>query len=207
MATKGAFIGGVHRITVRLDGHWDLIAGAFSSDPERAAQSAAELGIAAQRSYDSFAAMAKAEAARPDGIDAVARAALVVRPGVAMVSFAGGHVTGRAIAKVARLKPMSMDLGGNAPVIVIHDADLARAVPDCGLGAFWAAGQNCIGVQRIFRQDIVFASFKDAFLAQTAMLTVGDPFDPATDMGPMISEAAARRIEARVEDAIAHGAS
>ena len=69
---KGAFIGGVHRIAARLDGHWDLVAGAFSSDPERAAQSAAELGIAAQRSYDSFAAMAKAEAARPDGIDAVA---------------------------------------------------------------------------------------------------------------------------------------
>lgn len=69
---NGAFIGGVHRIAARLDGDWDLVAGAFSSDLERAAQSAAELGIAAQRSFDSFAAMAKAEAPRPDGIDAVA---------------------------------------------------------------------------------------------------------------------------------------
>ena len=69
---KGAFIGGVHRIAARLDGHWDLVAGAFSSDPERAAQSAADLGIAEERSYGSFAAMAEAEAARPDGIDAVA---------------------------------------------------------------------------------------------------------------------------------------
>lgn len=69
---KGAFIGGVHRIAARLDGHWDLVAGAFSSDPDRAAQSAADLGIAAERSYDSFAAMAQAEASRPDGIDAVA---------------------------------------------------------------------------------------------------------------------------------------
>ena len=68
----GAFIGGVHRIAARLDGHWDLVAGAFSSDPERAAQSAADLGIAATRSYASWAAMAEAEAARPDGIDAVA---------------------------------------------------------------------------------------------------------------------------------------
>ena len=68
----GAFIGGVHRIAARLDGHWDLVAGAFSSDPARAAQSAADLGVAAERSYDSWAAMAKAEAARPDGIDAVA---------------------------------------------------------------------------------------------------------------------------------------
>lgn len=68
----GAFIGGVHRIAARLDGHWDLVAGAFSSDPERAAQSAADLGISAERSYDSWATMALAEAARPDGIDAVA---------------------------------------------------------------------------------------------------------------------------------------
>lgn len=69
---KGAFIGGVHRIAARLDGHWDLVAGAFSSDPERAAASAADMGIVAERSYGSFAEMAKAEAARPDGIDAVA---------------------------------------------------------------------------------------------------------------------------------------
>lgn len=68
----GAFIGGVHRIAARLDGHWDLVAGAFSSDPERAAASAVDLGIAAERSYSSFADMAEAEAARPDGIDAVA---------------------------------------------------------------------------------------------------------------------------------------
>lgn len=69
---RGAFIGGVHRMAARLDGHWELVAGAFSSNPDRAAASAADLGIAAERSYDSFAAMAKAEAARPDGIDAVA---------------------------------------------------------------------------------------------------------------------------------------
>ena len=69
---KGAFIGGMHRIAARLDGHWDLVAGAFSSDPERAGQSATDLGVAAERSYDSWAAMAKADAARSDGIDAVA---------------------------------------------------------------------------------------------------------------------------------------
>lgn len=69
---KGAFIGGVHRIAARLDGHWDLVAGAFSSDPARAAESAADLGIVAERSYDSWAAMAAAESARDDGIDAVA---------------------------------------------------------------------------------------------------------------------------------------
>ena len=69
---EGAFIGGVHRIAARIDGQWDLVAGALSSDPVRAHASAATLGIAPDRSYDSFAQMAQAEAARDDGIDAVA---------------------------------------------------------------------------------------------------------------------------------------
>lgn len=69
---QGAFIGGVHRIAARIDGQWDLVAGALSSDPERASASAADLGIAPDRSYADFAEMARAEAARDDGIDAVA---------------------------------------------------------------------------------------------------------------------------------------
>ena len=69
---QGAFIGAVHRIAARLDDHYDLVAGALSSDPARATASAAELGLAPDRSYGSYAEMAKAEAARPDGIEAVA---------------------------------------------------------------------------------------------------------------------------------------
>ena len=69
---QGAFIGAVHRIAARLDGKWDLVAGAFSSDPLRAATSAADLGITPDRAYADYAGMARAEALRPDGIDAVA---------------------------------------------------------------------------------------------------------------------------------------
>ena len=69
---QGAFIGGVHRIASRIDGEFQLVAGALSSDPKRAAASAVELGIDADRSYASFAAMAKSEEKRPDGIEAVA---------------------------------------------------------------------------------------------------------------------------------------
>ena len=69
---QGAFIGGVHRIAARLDGQWELVAGALSSDPDRAAASAAELGLSPDRSYADFNSMAQAEAAREDGIDAVA---------------------------------------------------------------------------------------------------------------------------------------
>lgn len=69
---QGAFIGGVHRIAARLDGEFQLVAGALSSDPERAIASGRELGLDAERCYASFAEMAKAEAARADGIEAVA---------------------------------------------------------------------------------------------------------------------------------------
>lgn len=69
---QGAFIGGVHRIAARIDGQWELVAGALSSDPERARASAAELGITSDRAYTDFNDMARAEAARDDGIDAVA---------------------------------------------------------------------------------------------------------------------------------------
>lgn len=68
---QGAFIGAVHRIAARLDGQFELVAGALSSDPDRALNSAQELGLAKERSYASFAEMAKSEAARPDGIEAV----------------------------------------------------------------------------------------------------------------------------------------
>ncbi|MBE3637995.1 Gfo/Idh/MocA family protein [Mangrovicoccus algicola] len=69
---QGALIGGIHRIAARIDGQWDLVAGALSSDPDRARASAAEIGLDPARSYAEFAEMARAEAGRPDGIDAVA---------------------------------------------------------------------------------------------------------------------------------------
>ncbi len=91
---QGAFIGGVHRIAARIDGKWDLVAGALSSDPTRAAASAEELGIASDRSYTSFEEMARAEAARADGIDAVAIVTpnhLHAAPAIAFLN-AGIHV-------------------------------------------------------------------------------------------------------------------
>ncbi len=133
-------------------------------------------------------------------------AALVARPEIAMVSFTGGHVTGAAIVRTAGLKRIAMDLGGNAPVIVLPDADLDRAVPDCVSGAFWAAGQNCIGVQRIFCHATLFDQFCKEFVVLPAAMKVGDALDPATDMGPMVSDAAAKRIETWVDEAIGQGA-
>jgi acyl-CoA reductase-like NAD-dependent aldehyde dehydrogenase len=133
-------------------------------------------------------------------------AVVVAAPEVRMVSFTGGFRTGEAIARSAGLKKLAMDLGGNAPVVVLADADLDAAVEASVSGAFWAAGQNCIGTQRILVEREVYAAFRDAFVERTRRLRVGDPADGRTDVGPMISERAAAAAEATVAAALAEGA-
>lgn len=139
--------------------------------------------------------------------DADIAAAIVAAPDVRMVSFTGGFTTGEAIARTAGLKKLAMDLGGNAPVIVLDDADLDAAVTSCVSGAFWAAGQNCIGTQRILIAHQVYERFRDAFIAHTQQLRVGDPLHETTDVGPMITFAAAHATRAKVDAAIAQGAT
>ncbi|MBB4196020.1 glyceraldehyde-3-phosphate dehydrogenase (NADP+) [Rhizobium aethiopicum] len=133
--------------------------------------------------------------------------ALVSAKDVRMVSFTGGFVTGEAIARSAGIKKLAMDLGGNAPVIVMENSDVQAAVEDCVSGAFWAAGQNCIGTQRILVQRSVYERFKTDFVARTARMKTGDPMNSETDMGPMISERAVNHAAAMVERAIAAGAT
>jgi acyl-CoA reductase-like NAD-dependent aldehyde dehydrogenase len=123
-----------------------------------------------------------------------------------MVSFTGGYRTAEAIARTAGLKKLAMDLGGNGAVIVLDDCDPEHAVDACVSGAFWAAGQNCIGVQRIFVQRELYDAFKASFISRTAALTVGDPMDEGTDVGPMIDEDEARRIQGWVDEAVERGA-
>ncbi len=133
--------------------------------------------------------------------------ALVSARDVRMVSFTGGFATGEAITRSAGLKKMAMELGGNAPVIVMADCDFDKAVEGCVSGAFWAAGQNCIGAQRILVQSEIYERFRNAFVAATEKLKAGDPSREDTDVGPMISKQAAQRTEAAVDDAIATGAT
>ncbi|MGO4585462.1 aldehyde dehydrogenase family protein [Arthrobacter sp. 2RAF6] len=125
---------------------------------------------------------------------------------VRMVSFTGGFSTGESIARTAGLKKLSMDLGGNAPVIIMSDADIGDAVESCVSGAFWAAGQNCVGVQRILVATPLYADFRQRFLEATARLVTGDPSDERTDVGPMISPAALRELQAKLDEAIHDGA-
>lgn len=131
---------------------------------------------------------------------------LVTDPRVRMISFTGGTEVGEAIVRRAGLKRIGMELGSNCPVLVMDDADLAAAVAACVSGAFWAAGQNCLHVQRLLVHEAVYERFRDDFVVAAAAYRVGDKLDETTDMGPLISVAAAERVEARVREAIAAGA-
>ena len=131
---------------------------------------------------------------------------LVAHPDVAMVSFTGGAPTGERIAVAAGAKRLAMELGANSPVIVAADADLAKAAAACASGAFSAAGQNCIGVQRIYVHAACYDDFRAAFVAATAALIVGDPASADTEIGPMIGAAEAARLEQRIAEAQSHGA-
>ncbi|SCK27295.1 Acyl-CoA reductase [Vogesella sp. LIG4] len=132
---------------------------------------------------------------------------LVRERAIRMVSFTGGPLSGEAITRAAGLKKIAMDLGGNAPVLVMADCDLKEAAEACVSGAFWAAGQNCIGTQRILIARPVYAAFTRYLVELTEAMKVGDPLEDSTDMGPMINTDQAHRIEGWVEEAISQGST
>ncbi|MEY9335527.1 acyl-CoA reductase-like NAD-dependent aldehyde dehydrogenase [Pseudomonas protegens] len=132
--------------------------------------------------------------------------ALVEAREVRMVSFTGGFVIGEQIARSAGLKKLAMDLGGNAPVIVMTDCDLAATVESCVSGAFWAAGQNCIGTQRLLVQASIYEAFREAFVRLAREQVSGDPLASSTDIGPMISLQAAQNAQKVVDEALQQGA-
>jgi glyceraldehyde-3-phosphate dehydrogenase (NADP+) len=131
---------------------------------------------------------------------------LVADERVRMVSFTGGLEAGRRVARHAGLKKIGMELGSNSPVIVLGDCDLEAAVELTVSGAFWAAGQNCIGAQRVYVERSIYHAFEARFAERTRRVRTGPKLDEATDMGPLISEAEAERLERWVKEAVADGA-
>jgi glyceraldehyde-3-phosphate dehydrogenase (NADP+) len=127
--------------------------------------------------------------------------ALVADPRVQLVSFTGGHRTGDRIARAAGAKKLLMELGGNCAVIVLADANLADAAEAIVDGAFGIAGQNCVSVQRVFAAEGVADALLAAIVDRSRALRVGSKTSAETEVGPMISEAAARRIADLVADA------
>jgi acyl-CoA reductase-like NAD-dependent aldehyde dehydrogenase len=125
---------------------------------------------------------------------------------VRMISFTGSARAGWDIRAQAGTKRVALELGGNCGVIVERDADIALAVERCTAGGYSYAGQSCISVQRILVHQDVYEEFLDGFAARVRKLRTGNPLDPATDVGPMIAESAARRAESWVAAAARDGA-
>lgn len=125
---------------------------------------------------------------------------------VRMISFTGGVDAGLRILKHAGLKKIGMELGSNAPSIVMDDADVDKAVDLCVYGGFSAAGESCIGVQRILVHTNVYDNFMKKLVNRTNKLKVGCQHEDDTDMGPMISEKEAIRVEEWVDEAVKKGA-
>lgn len=132
--------------------------------------------------------------------------ALVADPRFRLLSFTGSPDVGWDMKRRAGMKPVVLELGGNAGVIVDRDADLDFAVNRVKFGAFAYAGQVCISVQRVFILDSVYERFRDALVEQSQTLVSGDPLDPRTELGPMIDDHAAQRAERWVGDAVKEGA-
>ncbi len=122
-----------------------------------------------------------------------------------LLTFTGSPAVGWAMKAKAGKKRVVLELGGNAGVIVDRSADLDWAVRRILVGAFSYAGQVCISVQRIFVHADVMDAFLDKFIAGARGLKLGDPTDPATDLGPMVDEKAARRTQDWVDEAVAMG--
>ena len=141
------------------------------------------------------------------GAGGVVGTALARDPRIRLVTFTGGVETGEEITRIAGLKKLSMELGSNSPVIVMPGAQLERAVPAVIAGAFAQAGQNCLGVQRVFVHEAVYERFRRAFVDRASGLKSGSSTDETVDVCAMIDERQAMRVEAWIREAVAGGAS
>ncbi len=132
---------------------------------------------------------------------------LVTDPRIKLLSFTGSPEVGWAMKSRAGKKSVILELGGNAAVVVENVVDLDAVALKIAIGAFSQAGQSCISVQRILVNASLMSDFLPRLIAHTERLCVGDPLTPATDVGPLVSESSARRVEIWVGQAVAAGAT
>lgn len=123
-----------------------------------------------------------------------------------LLSFTGSPDVGWALKAKAGKKPVVLELGGNAACVVDEDADLDDAVQRIIVGAFYQSGQSCIGVQCIYIHENCYSEFKDKLVHATRALKMGDPKNPDTFIGPMISTAEATRLDSWIQEALKGGA-
>jgi acyl-CoA reductase-like NAD-dependent aldehyde dehydrogenase len=148
------------------------------------------------------------EAEVPDGVinlvtgeGPVAGDAVVTHPGVDAIAFTGSSETGAIIAARAAGKPLMLELGGNGPTLVLADADIAMAAARVAAGCFANAGQICTATERVLVHASVYDRFAEEVVNAARRVVMGDPFDPATTMGPLNNAPSAAKMDEHLEDA------
>ena len=131
---------------------------------------------------------------------------MLTHPAVELITFTGGVAIGKYIADKAGYRRIVLELGGNDPLIVMEDADLEEAANLAVQGSYKNSGQRCTAVKRMLVHQAVAKDFTDLVVQKTKAWTYGDPSDKDNLMGTVIDVAAAKFFEARVNDAVAHGA-
>jgi len=135
-------------------------------------------------------------------------AAHMIRAPTIAVSFTGSVSAGRQVAEMAGegLKKFVLELGGSDPFIVLEDANVEAASSGAVAGRFINCGQSCIASKRFFVTKKIADEFLEQFIAKTKSLRIGDPIDPETDLGPMVSEVALKTLDQQVKDSVSQGA-
>ena len=131
---------------------------------------------------------------------------LVTSPEINKIFFTGSVTTGMMISQKAGMKKVTLELGGNDPMVVLKDADIDKAVKGVINGAFLNAGQVCMGVKRIIIEDEIADEFAQRLVSETEKLVMGNPLDKKTTLGTLISEKAAKQVEETVNNAVDDGA-
>ena len=132
--------------------------------------------------------------------------AIVTHPFCQKITFTGSAEVGEQITRKAGIKKVTLELGSNSATIIEPDADLEKAAERCVVSAFANSGQVCISLQRIYVHRDCVDAFTRVMVDMVKALNVGDPLDPACDVGPMIDPQEVRRIDAWVREAVAQGA-
>ena len=134
--------------------------------------------------------------------------ALIDHPAVRRINFTGSTKVGRIIAERAarNLKPVLLELGGKAPLLVLEDADLDEAVKAAAFGAFFNQGQICMSTERIIVVESVAEAFLEKFRAKAATLVAGDPREGRAPLGAVVDRRTVEHVQALVQDAVAQGA-
>lgn len=169
-----------------------------------------------QTPFSAFAlAVLAEEAGFPKGViniltgdSASIGAEMTANPLVRKVSFTGSTRVGRSLMEQSAptIKKITLELGGNAPFIVFDDADLDAAVEGCIISKFRNSGQTCVCANRIYAQEKIYDAFAEKLIAAVKKLKVGNGLDEDVQQGPLINEAAVKKVKNHIEDALAKGA-